>query len=311
MMSYQFFRQVTPQEVLNCNWQTAEAETFAPNLLKLSSIFNDIALFVSIEILYSPDSMKTQAITTYIKVAQVLKEICDLQSLQAVIAGLNHNTVIRLKPFWEKVDSKIYKQFKKMDSLLGPKHNFEKYKKYFRLSPPPKMPIVAILLKEIKFLYENKRFLDDKKEIINYRLVIYLGERIESLQQQQEGGDFSLLSLPSSKGIAMLFSHWKPDVNEEDMYQQSITCYPVGGAKGERGERGERGLKKVARIESYDYNALAGVYASYGVARHGHGEEEEEETDTESSVREIERQECFSDPSRTTIKKKKESISEI
>ena len=44
------------------------------------------------------------------------------------MAGLNHNTVIRLKPFWEKVEGRYIKIFKKIDSLLAPKNNYRKYK---------------------------------------------------------------------------------------------------------------------------------------------------------------------------------------
>ena len=48
--------------------------------------------------------------------------------LKAVMAGLNHNTVIRLKPFWDKIDSRYTKIFKKIDSLLAPKNNYRKLK---------------------------------------------------------------------------------------------------------------------------------------------------------------------------------------
>ena len=54
----------------------------APNLTKLSQLFNNFAEFVTIDILYSPNEEKVDALTFYIKVASFLKDFGDFQNLQ-------------------------------------------------------------------------------------------------------------------------------------------------------------------------------------------------------------------------------------
>lgn len=226
ILNYELFLLITPQELLNCSWQSSHPELTAPNLSKLSDFFNRVATFVAMDILYCPDRLRASAITAYIQVAGILQEFCDLQSLQAVIAGLNHISVIRLKNCWDAVSEKHRKMFKRLDGLLSPTKGYSKYKKYYTFTPPPKMPCVAIMLKEVKYLYENKKYIEN--DIVNYRLILMLGERLAELKEQQGNANFHIAPLKCAESLATFFMKWVPNVTEEDMYKKSLEVFAVG-----------------------------------------------------------------------------------
>jgi Rap guanine nucleotide exchange factor 2 len=82
------------------------------NLKKFSNLSNEEMFWVIHEILREPSLMKrVKIIKHFIHIAKICKECKNFNSLLAILSGLDHITVSRLKETWEKVSPKYKKLF--------------------------------------------------------------------------------------------------------------------------------------------------------------------------------------------------------
>lgn len=67
------------------------------------------------------------------------KEYKNFNSLFAIISGLGHNSVNRLRQTWEKLPTKYNKLFNDLQELMDPSRNMSKYRQLVAIvqnSPP-------------------------------------------------------------------------------------------------------------------------------------------------------------------------------
>jgi hypothetical protein len=77
---------------------------------KFSDLSNEELYWVVHEILREPNVMKrVKIIKNFIHIAKICKECKNFNSFLAIISGLDHSTVSRLKETWEKVSIKYKK----------------------------------------------------------------------------------------------------------------------------------------------------------------------------------------------------------
>ena len=118
------------------------------------------------EILHESNLVKrAKIIKLFIQIAHICKECKNFNSLLAILQGLDHLTVARLKDTWEKVPNKYKKILEDLRILLDTSKNMLKYRQVLK-SEFIQPPIVCLfykfsisLLLFMMFILNCKRFL--------------------------------------------------------------------------------------------------------------------------------------------------------
>eukprot|EP00211_Chloroparvula_japonica_P003485 CAMPEP_0119127940 /NCGR_PEP_ID=MMETSP1310-20130426/6287_1 /TAXON_ID=464262 /ORGANISM="Genus nov. species nov., Strain RCC2339" /LENGTH=742 /DNA_ID=CAMNT_0007118227 /DNA_START=30 /DNA_END=2258 /DNA_ORIENTATION=- len=237
-LAWKSFQLIRFDELIDCAWQSAKADSTAPNLHALSLLFNDVSTIIQEEILVCVNaSDRAKAVLNYIKVAEILCDMGDYQSMASICSGLNQSSVSRLKKTWNEVSERDHDTFKKLDAVLSPNSNFKAYKKAYGGKGAPKLPIIANYLREIRFIYDgNPRFLDEEEngkekgegEVINFSLLCLIGQRVLSLKQAKQ--DASYGSLQPDLLLVQFLKNIPYSHSEDELYDISLKCEPPSAA---------------------------------------------------------------------------------
>ena len=108
LRDYCFFKNIESTEYIDSLYK--KKPIFYENMLKFSDLSNQELFWVVHEILREPSLMKrVKIIKHFIHIAKICKECKNFNSLLAIVSGLDHSTVARLKETWEKVSPKYKK----------------------------------------------------------------------------------------------------------------------------------------------------------------------------------------------------------
>lgn len=78
-------------------------------------------------------------------------------SLFAITLGLSNVSVSRLTQLWDKLPSKLRRQYAEFESLLDPSRNHRAYRMLISKMHPPIIPFVPLLLKDLTFAHEGNK----------------------------------------------------------------------------------------------------------------------------------------------------------
>jgi hypothetical protein len=82
--------------------------------------------------------------------------------LRAAATGLNHNSLQRLKGLWARVSDKAKEQWREIDTLMSPQHNFRHYRRELKKRKAPVLPYFGIYLRDFTFINDgNHKYLAD------------------------------------------------------------------------------------------------------------------------------------------------------
>lgn len=91
-------KNVSAREFLFKSWTRDNFGELAPNILKMTQYFNQIAMWVTYEITrYDTSKDRASALQFFLQVSQILLEMRDYNGLLAVMSGLNNSSISRLK----------------------------------------------------------------------------------------------------------------------------------------------------------------------------------------------------------------------
>ena len=94
-------------------------------------------------------------IKQFIKIARQCKETQNFNSMFAIISGLGHAAVSRLKSSWEKLPSKYVRLFADMQQLMDPSRNMSRYRNLVSADDvqPPIIPFYPVVKKDLTFIH--------------------------------------------------------------------------------------------------------------------------------------------------------------
>ncbi|MFH4980464.1 hypothetical protein AB6A40_007173 [Gnathostoma spinigerum] len=128
------------------------------NLDLLMRRFNEVQFWTTTEVLLAHGTSKRLAmLKKFIKIATHSKENRDLMSLFAITLGLSNVAVSRLTRLWEKLPSKMRRQYAEFEALLDPSRNHRAYRMLVSKMGAPTVPFVPLLLKDLTFTHEGNK----------------------------------------------------------------------------------------------------------------------------------------------------------
>uniref|UniRef100_A0A670ILX1 RAS guanyl-releasing protein 1 n=1 Tax=Podarcis muralis TaxID=64176 RepID=A0A670ILX1_PODMU len=159
-----------------------------PTMERSIALCNGISQWVQLMVLNRPTpQLRAEVFIKFIHVAQKLHQLQNFNTLMAVIGGLCHSSISRLKETSSHVPHDIHKVFNEMTELLSSCRNYDNYRRAYSECSNFKIPILGVHLKDLISLYEAMPdYLEDKK--VNIHKLYSLYNHVNELIQLQEIG---------------------------------------------------------------------------------------------------------------------------
>ncbi|XP_075469351.1 RAS guanyl-releasing protein 1 isoform X2 [Ascaphus truei] len=156
-----------------------------PTMERSIALCNGISQWVQLMVLSRPTpQLRAEVFTKFIHVAQKLHHLQNFNTLMAVVGGLCHSSISRLKETSSHVSHEVSKVLNEMTELLSSSRNYDNYRRTYSECGSFKIPILGVHLKDLISLYEAMPdFLEDKK--INVLKLHSLYNHINELIQLQ------------------------------------------------------------------------------------------------------------------------------
>ncbi|KAM5129514.1 RAS guanyl-releasing protein 1 [Mantella aurantiaca] len=136
-----------------------------PTMERSIALCNGISQWVQLMVLSRPTpQLRAEVLTKFIHVAQKLHQLQNFNTLMAVIGGLCHSSISRLKDTSSHVSHDVSKVLNEMTELLSSCRNYDNYRRAYNECSNFKIPILGVHLKDLISLYAAMPdFLDEKK----------------------------------------------------------------------------------------------------------------------------------------------------
>uniref|UniRef100_F7BM43 RAS guanyl-releasing protein 1 n=1 Tax=Xenopus tropicalis TaxID=8364 RepID=F7BM43_XENTR len=156
-----------------------------PTMERSIALCNGISQWVQLMVLSRPTpQLRAEVLTKFIHVAQKLHQLQNFNTLMAVIGGLCHSSISRLKDTSAHVSHDVNKVLNEMTELLSSCRNYDNYRRVYNECTNFKIPILGVHLKDLIALHEAMPdFLEDSK--INVPKLHSLYNHINELIQLQ------------------------------------------------------------------------------------------------------------------------------
>ncbi|XP_013924499.1 PREDICTED: RAS guanyl-releasing protein 1 [Thamnophis sirtalis] len=198
-----------------------------PTMERSITLCNGISQWVQLMVLNRPTpQLRAEVFIKFIHVAQKLYQLQNFNTLMAVIGGLCHSSISRLKETSSHVPHDIYKIFNEMTELLSSGRNYDNYRRTYNECSNFKIPILGVHLKDLISLYEAMPdYLEDKR--VNMHKFYSLYNHVNELIQLQEIGP----PLEANKDLVHLLTL------SLDLYYTEDEIYELSYAREPRSNR--------------------------------------------------------------------------
>ncbi|XP_030074529.1 RAS guanyl-releasing protein 4 isoform X1 [Microcaecilia unicolor] len=157
-----------------------------PGLEHAVALCNSVSQWVQVMILNRPTpQQRAEVFTKFIHVAQKLRQLQNFNTLMAVIGGLCHSAISRLKDTHSQLSHEVTKILDEMTELVSSCSNYSTYRRIYSECEGFKIPILGVHLKDLISLNEAlPDYLEDNK--INLSKLQSLYQHILELKQLQQ-----------------------------------------------------------------------------------------------------------------------------
>ncbi|XP_056396087.1 RAS guanyl-releasing protein 4 isoform X2 [Hyla sarda] len=194
-----------------------------PRLERSVNLCNSISQWVQLMILKRPTpQQRAEVFTKFIQVTQKLRKLQNFNTLMAVIGGLCHSAISRLKETHSYLSHDVLKTLSGMTELLSSSSNYSTYRRVYNECGGFKIPILGVQLKDLVSLNEAlPDYLDNGK--INVSKLQSLYQHILELHQLQKASP----PFKANKDVIMLLTtSLDTFYTEDEIYSLSYTREP-------------------------------------------------------------------------------------
>ncbi|XP_037384144.1 ras guanyl-releasing protein 3 [Talpa occidentalis] len=194
-----------------------------PTLERSIALFNGISKWVQLMVLSKPTpQQRAEVITKFINVAKKLLQLKNFNTLMAVVGGLSHSSISRLKETHSHLSSEVTKNWNEMTDLVSSNGNYCNYRKAFADCDGFKIPILGVHLKDLIAVHVifPDWMEDNKVNIVKmHQLSVTLSELVslQSASHQLEP-NMDLINLLT---LSLDLYH-----TEDDIYKLSLVLEP-------------------------------------------------------------------------------------
>ncbi|XP_053701594.1 RAS guanyl-releasing protein 1-like [Synchiropus splendidus] len=157
-----------------------------PAMERSIALCNGVSQWVQLMVLSRPTAqLRAEVFTKFIHVAQCLHLMHNYNTLMAVVGGLCHSSISRLKDTTSHVPGEVSKVLNEMTELLSSCRNFDSYRQAYSRCTGFKIPILGVHLKDLISVNEAMSdYVEDNK--VNVQKLQALYNHINDLIQLQQ-----------------------------------------------------------------------------------------------------------------------------
>uniref|UniRef100_A0A673YDF5 RAS guanyl releasing protein 1 n=1 Tax=Salmo trutta TaxID=8032 RepID=A0A673YDF5_SALTR len=157
-----------------------------PMMERSITLCNGISQWVQLMVLSRPTAqLRAEVFTKFIHVAQSLHLMHNFNTLMAVVGGLCHSSISRLKETSLHVSHEVTKVLNEMTDLLSSCRNYDNYRQAYSRCAGFKIPILGVHLKDLISVNEAMSdYVEDNK--VNVQKLQALYNHINELIQLQQ-----------------------------------------------------------------------------------------------------------------------------
>lgn len=175
---------------------------------EFADISNKEMFWVVCEILNEPDiDRRVRIIKQFVRVAEDCYRLRNYNSMFAIISGLGHSCVNRLKKTFEKLHSDYKKQLDDLRGLFDPSKNMSIYRSCLNGTEPPAIPLFPQIKKDLTFTKEGRS--------------IFVKESNNDVSDGEEFGDFSQDTIKRKSRDNLMSNSVKSSASISDAIPQS------------------------------------------------------------------------------------------
>ncbi|XP_078007455.1 RAS guanyl-releasing protein 1 isoform X6 [Phascolarctos cinereus] len=195
-LEFKSFRRISFSDYQNYIVNSCVKEN--PTMERSIALCNGISQWVQLMVLSRPTpQLRAEVFIKFIKVAQKLHQLQNFNTLMAVIGGLCHSSISRLKETSSYVPHEINKVLNEMTELLSSCRNYDNYRRAYGECTHFKIPILGVHLKDLISLHEAMPdYLEDRKLSLD---LYYTEDEIYELSYAREPRNHRAPPLTPSK----------------------------------------------------------------------------------------------------------------
>lgn len=127
-----------------------------------ANISNKVMFWVVNEILRETKrDNRVKIMKKFLLIAKECKELKNFNSLFAIISGLGHGCILRLRRTNEKLDSAYKNMFDEMNAIFNPSKNMSNYRTMLSGTLAPAIPLFPQVKKDFYFIKENPTYVKE------------------------------------------------------------------------------------------------------------------------------------------------------
>ena len=162
-----------------------ERSTISSTICKTITFFNSLSNWVTITLVKEARLQKRiEYLTEMIYLSDNLFFLNNFSSLMAIIAGLNHFSIVRMKMTWKGLDPELLKKYQKLESLMSHTQNYSNYRSLLKKCREPCVPYLGLILADLTFIDTGNLDIVDGK--INFAKWILVGNQLENISTYQK-----------------------------------------------------------------------------------------------------------------------------
>ncbi|RZF43997.1 hypothetical protein LSTR_LSTR007269 [Laodelphax striatellus] len=181
LQDFSIFRQIESTEYVDDLFKL-NSRYGTPMLSQFAELVNREMFWVVTEVCSELNLMRrSKIIKQFIKVARQCKDCKNFNSMFAIISGLGHNAVSRLRLTWDKLPTKYQRLFSDLQDLMDPSRNMSKYRQLIssEQSQPPIIPFYPVVKKDLTFIHLGN---DCRVEgLVNFEKLRMIAKEVRSL----------------------------------------------------------------------------------------------------------------------------------
>lgn len=200
VQDFAIFRQIESTEYVDDLFEI-QSKYGVPMLKQFSELVNREMFWVVTEVCSEYNMVRRMKIVKqFIKIARHCKECQNFNSMFAILSGLGHAAVSRLRLTWEKLPSKYQKLFNDLQELMDPSRNMSKYRQLVLTElneQHPIIPFYPVVKKDLTFIHlGNDTYVES---LINFEKLRMIAKEVRSLTHMCTS-PYDLLTMLELKG---------------------------------------------------------------------------------------------------------------
>ncbi|XP_070544204.1 rap guanine nucleotide exchange factor 6-like [Ptychodera flava] len=156
LRDFELFQAIEPTEYVEDLWKI-RSKYGTQKLKEFEELVDQEMFWVVTEITSEPNIVKRmRIIKQFIKIARHCKDCKNFNSMFAILSGLSHCAVARLRTSWDKLPSKYSKMFADLQDFMDPSRNMSKYRNLVNsenVQPPVVNSIFPVVKKDLTFIH--------------------------------------------------------------------------------------------------------------------------------------------------------------